>query len=100
MKNIVRASEITAVEASEVKAQVTELISGNGYAVVEDRAGAEAYLAEFDGEIAEEQVQSFSFDGELDEEMDYQYTITVTITGYYKDSGSDDYCYSVRVDED
>lgn len=100
MKRLVNTSEITAKTVEVVKAQVEERLSYLGYTIVEDEAEAEEYLKDIEGDgyLYEDIEQTFKINGEMN--GDWQSTITVTIKSYYKDSGSDDYCYQVNVTED
>lgn len=100
MKKLINVSEITAKTVEVVKAQIEERLSYLGYTIVEDEAEAEEYLKDIEGDgyLYEDIEQTFSIDGEVN--GDWQSTITVTIKSYYKDSGSDDYCYQVNVTED
>ena len=98
MKTLIRKNQITATTADEVKSQVEQELQYLGYIVVGNRAEAEEYLREIDGDISEQLVQKFSVLGEI--EGAWQITLTVTIKSYYKDSGSYDYCYQVNITED
>lgn len=100
MKKLINVSEITAKTVEIVKAQVEEQLIYLGYTVVESETEAEEYLKDIEGDgyLYEDIEQTFSIDGEVN--GDWQSTITVTIKSYYKDSGSDDYCYQVNVAED
>lgn len=99
MKNLVNVSEITAKTVEGVKQQVEEIV-GRYNNVVSDEEAAEQFFAdcEIEGYLYSEEAQRFTVDGE--QNGDWQETITVVITAYYKDAGSDDYCYSVNVTED
>lgn len=99
MKNIVNKSEITAKTVEGVKSQVEELVSRYNN-VVSDKEAAEQFFTdcEIEGDLHSENVQNFSVLGEIN--GDWQETITVVITAYYKDAGSEDYCYKVSVTED
>lgn len=99
MKNLVNISEITAKTVEGVKQQVEEIV-GRYNNVVSDEEAAEQFFSncEIDGYLYSEEAQRFIVEGEI--KGDWQETITVVITAYYKDAGSEDYCYSVRVTED
>jgi hypothetical protein len=99
MKNLVNVSEITAITVEDVKAQVEREMS-RFYCVVANDEEAEAFFAdmEMDGYLYSEEAQRFYVPGRMN--GNWQETITVVITAFYKDPGSDDYCYSVTVTED
>lgn len=97
METLIRKNRITATTAYEVKSQVEQEFQYLGYIVVGSRAEAEECLSEIDGDIFDDVVQKFSVLGEI--EGAWQVTITVTIKSYYKDPGSNDYCYQVIVTE-
>ena len=99
MKKIVNKSEITAKTVEGVKSQVEELVSRYNN-VVSDKEEAEQFFTDcgIEGDLYSENVQNFSVEREMN--GDWQETITVVITAYYKDAGSEDYCYSVTVTED
>ncbi len=97
MKNLIRKDEITATTVDGVKLQVVNELQYLDYIVVGSRAEAEEYLREIDGDISERLEQTFSVLGEI--EGAWQITLTVKIKSYYKDSGSNDYCYQVDVTE-
>lgn len=97
MKKLTNVSEITAKTAEEVKAQVEGLI-GRYHDVVSDEDDAKKFFGSESEDLYREEVQRFTVSGEMN--GDWQETITVVITAYYKDSGSDDYCYSVSAEED
>lgn len=99
MKKLVNEKEITTKTVEDVKAQVEEQISRYNN-VVSGEEAAEQFFAncEIDGYLYSEEVQRFTVEGEV--RGDWQETITVVITAYYKDASSEDYCYSVRVTED
>ena len=99
MKNMVNVSEITAKTVEDVRAQVEEIV-GRYNNVVSDEEAAEQFFTdcEIEGYLYSEEAQRFTVAGEMN--GDWQETITVVITAYYKDSGSDDYCYSVSAEED
>lgn len=96
--NLVNTSEITVKTADEVKTQVEELIS-RYHSVVSGREEAETFFNEckIEGYLYSEEAQRFTVEGERN--GDYQESITVVITAFYKDPGSVDYCYSVTVIE-
>lgn len=99
MKKLINVSEITATTVEGVKKQVEEQLN-RYYNVVSDEGAAESFFAdcEIEGYLQSEEAQRFTVKGEMN--GDWQETITVVITAYYKDAGSEDYCYSVKVTED
>ena len=100
MKNL--KNQITANTVDEVKNQVEQLFRSYGYIVfdtveeIEDFYN-ENYEYEPGTELSEETVEAFTVPGEMS--GDWETEIKVTIKAYYKDSGSVDYCYIVKVEE-
>ena len=68
--------------------------------MVADRSAAEKFFndCEIEGYLYQDEEQRFQVDGERN--GDYQTTITVVVKSFYKDAGSEDYCYSVEATED
>lgn len=92
-------SEVTAKTVEDVKLQVEEILSRRGYSVVDSKEEAEECFKdmEMEGHLFSETTATFEVEGE--EDHNYIPTIKVDVIGYYKDSGSVDYFFEVRVDE-
>jgi hypothetical protein len=95
-------SQITANTVETVKAQVLDLMERYGYNTFSSKEEISEYYNKAyeygpEWELHSEIAESFEVPGEVED--GYEWTITVTIKAFYKDSGASNYCYLVEVDE-
>lgn len=101
MRTLVIKPFITAKKKEEVRDQVECHLCVSGRIVFRNVKKIEEYFNEVEKHttpLLSEVIQQFTVRGETN--GDWETTITVKIIAYFYDSGSEDYAYLVKVEED